>query len=207
MPSASPDREPGAPSLSIDLVRRIQAGDTAAWDELYMRYRDRLLLSIRCRLGPTLRARLQSEDVLHSVFGDVLHHDLRGFAPQPGGLDRYLHTCVLNKIRNKADFFGAQKRRGDAPLTDSLAGRLPAAVGGELGYVDAARYERLERAIGQLPVEMREALLLRRIEGLGNQEVAAELGKSPEAASKLYNRALARLGTLLGEAAPPGEPR
>jgi RNA polymerase sigma-70 factor (ECF subfamily) len=200
MPSEPGDSAPT--TLSIELVQRIQSGDDGAWERLYGHYRDRLLLSIRCRLGDGLRARVQSEDVLQSVFKDVLQQDLDGFRRQkPGSLDRYLHACVLNKIRNKADYYGAGKRHGDTALTDSMAGRLTSPGGDGLGYADAERYERLERAISMLPVDMREALLLRRIEGLNNEDTAATLGKSPEAASKLYNRALARLGSMLGRSA------
>jgi DNA-directed RNA polymerase specialized sigma24 family protein len=45
---------------------------------------------------------------------------------------------------------------------------------------------------------MREIILLRRIEELPNREAAEVMGKSPEAASKLYNRAMARLAVWVG---------
>lgn len=76
----------------------------------------------------------------------------------------------------------------------------PAAPTG-LSYQDAERFEKLERVIALLPAEMQEAVLLRRVEGLSNHETAQMLGKTPEATSKLYNRALARLGSIL-KAAP-----
>ena len=194
---SNPAREASSASVSLDLVRRIQAGDQKAWEDLYLGYRDRLLLSIRCRLGPELRSKVQSEDILQSVFKDVLG-ELEGVEHRgKGSLDGYLHTCVLNKIRNKADFFGAKKRTGDTPLTDSVLDGLPAPQRADLGYLDRGRYERLERAIAALPAEMKEVILLRRVEGFTNQEVASSIGKSPEAASKVYNRALARLGLSL----------
>ena len=88
----------GVGDLSLELVRRIQAGDREAWDGLYLRYHDALLFAIRCRLGSRLRARLQSEDVLHSVIKDAMK-DLARFEPRgAGALGHYLHVCVLNKI-------------------------------------------------------------------------------------------------------------
>jgi hypothetical protein len=114
MPPVPPDssnagREAASSSASIELLRRIQAGDRKAWEDLYLGYRGRLLLSIRCRLGKELRSKVQSEDILQSVFKDALAEldavEHRG----RGALDSYLHVCVLNKIRNKADFFGAKK--------------------------------------------------------------------------------------------------
>jgi RNA polymerase sigma-70 factor (ECF subfamily) len=196
----SPEPEP-ATDGSIDLVRRIQAGDAAAWDALYLRYRDRLLLSIRCRLGAKLRARLQSEDILHSVFRDALS-DIHRFEPHsPQAVNHYLHTCTLNKIRSKADYFGAQKRTGEVPLTDSIIQRIPNPAGAEPRYADPVRYARLEAALARLADDMREVVLLRTVEGLPNREAAEVLGRSPEAASKLYNRALAKLAILLQERA------
>ena len=194
---------PSIPSAesSIDLVRRIQEGDDRAWDALYLRYRDRLLLSIRCRLGAGLRARMESEDILHSVFRDALS-DLHRFQPQnPHSVNRYLHVCVLNKIRSKADYYAAQKRSGEVPLSDSIIQRIPNAVDAEPRYTEGERFERLEKALARLPDDMREVILLRRIEELPNRDAAQALGKSPEAASKLYNRALAKLAILMRGAA------
>ncbi|HEX5054657.1 MAG TPA: sigma-70 family RNA polymerase sigma factor [Planctomycetota bacterium] len=192
-----------APEPSIVLLRRIQAGDTGAWDDLYLRYRDRLLFTIRCQLGPGLRARLQSEDVLHSVVRDALS-DLQQFVPHDdGALARYLHVCVRNKILKKAAFHGAQRRAGSVPLSDSLAERLPQARD-ELGYVDSDRYEALEAALQRLDEPMRTVVLGRVVEGLTNAELGAAIGKSEEATKKIYQRAVARLGVVLSLA--PGAP-
>lgn len=184
-------------AASAELARRAGAGDRAAFAELYGRHHDALLLAVRCRLSPALRARLSSEDVLQSVVADVLS-DIARFEPRgPGALARWLHTAVLNKLRNKADWYGADKRAGDVPLSDSLVGALAGSRAGAPEYVDRERWEGLEQALAELPDEVREVVLLRTIEGLGNAEAADVLGKSPAATSKLYNRALARLGVRL----------
>ena len=192
MPGIVPIHEP-----SIELLRRIQGGDPAAWEELYLRYRDRLLFTIRCQLGPSLRSKLQSEDVLHSVVRDALS-DLQRFVPDDdGALLRYLNACVRNKIKKKAAFHGALRRAGGVPLSESLAERLPVAETG-LGYVDAERYEALEAALQRLPEEMRAVVLARVVEGRSNAEIGGSLGKSEEAVKKVYQRAVARLGIALG---------
>jgi RNA polymerase sigma-70 factor (ECF subfamily) len=196
--------EPSA-DVSRALVERIQAGDRQAFEELYLRYHDPLLFTIRSRLGPTLRSRLQSEDILQSVVMDALGDLDRFEARGPGSLGHYLHVCVLNKIRNKAEFFSAQKRAGALPLSESLADRLPASLESGPRYIDTERYAKLERAIAQLPENMREVVLLRSVEGLSNREAAEIVGKSPEAVSKIHNRAVARLGLALGTPHGPGE--
>lgn len=187
--------------MSLDLVRRIRAGERAAWDELYGRYHDQLLLSVRLRLGPGLRRFLQSEDIFQSValeaFRSLKDFQYRG----EGSLERYLRTLVVNKIRDRADTFGAEKRSGAVPLDEDLARGL--SLDGP-SYHDAPRFERLERALGALTAEQREIVVLRKLEGLSGREVAARLGTSEEAARKAYSRAMARLATLL--AAPPPAP-
>ncbi len=187
---------------SVELVRRIQTGDPAAWDRLYLRFRDRLLLSIRCRLGSALRARLESEDILQSMFRDALS-DLHRFEPRsPAAVSHYLHVCVLNKIRSKAEHYGAQKRSGEVPLSDAMLESLPARDAHEPVYGDPATFERLERALARLPQETREVMLLRLLEEVPNHDVARAIGKSPEATSKLYQRGLARMAVLMQGGTP-----
>jgi len=182
---------------SIELVARLHAGDQRSWETLYLRYRDRLILSIRCRLGPHLRSRLESEDILQSVFKDVIEDVVRFEHRGTGSLNRYLHACVLNKIRRKAEHFSARKRSGEIPLSDSILDRIPGSTEAEPNYIDAERFEMLERALARLPEEMREVIVLRRVEELSNIEAARTIGKTPEATSKLYNRSLARLAVWM----------
>ncbi|MBI5849682.1 MAG: sigma-70 family RNA polymerase sigma factor [Planctomycetes bacterium] len=182
-------------SLSLDLVERIRAGDRDAFADLYSRYRDRLLLTIRCRLGPGLRARLESEDVLQSVVRQAMH-DLQDFERRgEGSLEHWLHACVLNKIRGLAAWHGAAKRAGDEPLSESLASRV--AAPGPPSYAESERFEKLERALARLPETMREVVLLRRIEGLDNAATAKQIKKSEAATAQIHARAMARLGALL----------
>jgi RNA polymerase sigma-70 factor (ECF subfamily) len=185
-----------------ELVQRIQAGEESAWTELYRLYHDELLFLARARLGPQLRSALQSEDIVQSValeaFRELQHFEVRG----PGGLRRFLHGLVLNKIRDRADTYSAAKRAGGVPFgarhIESLAAPETSSPYGDLGY------ERLERALAALPEDMREVIVLRRIEELSSREVAARLGKSDDAVRKLYSRALARLAVLIGGAGRDG---
>jgi RNA polymerase sigma-70 factor (ECF subfamily) len=192
---------PTAPeeSVSMDLVRRIQAGERAAWNELYARYHDQLLLSVRMRLGAGLRRHLESEDIFQSValeaFRALERFEYRG----TGSLERFLNTLVVNKIRDRADLHAAAKRGGahaPEPLDESAhAPRGPS-------YHDAERYERLERALNALAPEEREWIVLRKLEGLSSQEAARHFGCSDEAARKAFSRAMARLAALLGAGGP-----
>lgn len=182
--------------MSAELIARIQAGDEGAWRELYDTYRDALLFSIRCRLSPALRVHCASEDIFQSVIKDAVGDLARFEVRDADALRRYLHVAVLNKIRNKADRHGAQKRAGDVRLTESEADALAARDVGPV-YSDPERWSVLERALADLDAEAREVVILRAVEGSTNAQAAAAIGRSPEATSKLYCRALARLGARL----------
>ena len=134
-----------------------------------------------------------------SVALDALHA-LQNFEHRgEGSLRRYLHRMVLNKIRDRSDTVRARKRSGAVPLDEDLAGQLtdPAS---ELRYYDPERFERLERGLRALPEELRQVLVLRKIDGYSSKETAERMGKTDAATRKLYSRALARLSRLVKEA-------
>lgn len=183
---------------TIEVLARIRDGDDTGWRDLYERYHDELLFVVRAQLGSRLRSVLESEDVLQSVALEAFRA-LPSFEPRgTGSLRRFLHRLVVNKIRDRADTWRAQKRDGTVPLTDQvLAGVADPGTGPT--YFDD-RYGRLERALATLPGEMREVLVLRKMEGYASKEVAERLGKSDAAVRQLYSRGLARLATLMGAA-------
>lgn len=186
---------------TLEILGRIKDGDERGWESLYRRYHDELLFTVRRRLGAGLRGVLESEDVLQSVAIEALKA-LPRFEPRgSGSLRAFLNTLVLNKIRDRADSFGAQKRAGAVALTDSVIARVDEARGATPTYFDPA-YERLERAMAALPEESRRVLTLRRVEGLSSKEAAERLGKSDAAVRKLYSRALAQLAVLAGRERP-----
>lgn len=181
-------------ALTLELVARIRAGDQAAWTDLYSRYRDRLLFAVRCRLGPALRRRVESEDILQSVMLEALG-ELPTFVPRGAdSLRHFLHVLITRKIRDRADTFGAAKRAGETSLDD----RLPLAAQTEtaIDYTDTQRFLSLERAMARLPDDLREVVLLRKVDGLSSAEVARRLGTTDDVVRKRTSRAMARLTRL-----------
>lgn len=181
--------------LTSELLARVRDGDAGAFGELYHRYHDELLFAVRLHLGPRLRSKLESEDILQSVAIEAMRALPRLNEDRSGGLRHYLHTMVVNKIRGRADHFDAQKRAGDVPLTPSAAANL---AGEEPCYHQSDRFERLERAMNALPDDFRQILTLRKVDGLTSKEAARVLDRSDAAVRKLYSRALARLAMLAG---------
>jgi RNA polymerase sigma-70 factor (ECF subfamily) len=188
------------PSATREVLARIRSGDRSAFDELYHRWRDELLFVARARLGARLRGFLDSEDILQSVALEAFT-ELPRFVPRhDGSLRKFLHQLVVRKIQDRAETMNARKRAGAVPLTDSVPDSLT--IQGEPGYHDRARFERLERGLALLPEEMRQVLVLRKVEGLSGKEAAAALGRSDAATRQLYARALSRLADWFASQPP-----
>lgn len=181
--------------VTREMVRRMQAGDADAWRELYGRYRDELLLLIRLNMGTRLRAALQSEDVLQSVVLEAFQAMPRFEDRGQGSLRAYLNLLLVQKVRGHARALSARKRNGTTRLSETQADALPAAATLP-DYVDA-RYGKIERALQVLPADMREVIVLRRLDGVSNTAAAERLQRSEEATRKLYARAMARLSLLV----------
>lgn len=184
--------DPSEQAGSLDLLRLACRGVGGAFDELYRRHRDELLLAVRAGMGPGLRAAIQTEDVLQSVAMEAFELLRRGAEPPHTGFRGLLRRIVRHRLVDKARALRRQKRAGTVPL--SLAEHVATPV--PPSYSDA-RYERLERALLALPAEQSEVLQMRRFDGLSSQEIAARTGRTDDAVRKLMSRAMARLGMLL----------
>jgi RNA polymerase sigma-70 factor (ECF subfamily) len=183
---------------TLELLKKIQEGESEAWEELFRIYHDELLFSIRVQLGSHLRGFLQSEDVFQSVAMEAIKEagafEYRG----EGSFRAYLHRMVQNKIRDLGDWAHAGKRAGGVPLSESILSHMPSKEV-EVTYFDMVRFEPLEKCMASLPKEMQEVLILRKIQGWSSKEVAQKLNKSDAAIRKLLSRAMGRLTLLLNQ--------
>jgi RNA polymerase sigma-70 factor, ECF subfamily len=187
-----------------DLLRRAREGSREALGSLLDGCGQRLLGVIRLRLGPSLRERIESRDVLQATLLKALLH-IDGFRGEKReSLMAWLARIAQNEIRDAAAFHGRDRRRADRTVTlgDSQElDRLAADVRSETSRI--ARDERSERlfaAVEALSPEHREVILLRQLEELPFAEVAGRMGRSPDACRMLLARAMAAL-TIALEAA------
>lgn len=183
------------------LLRQARAGSAEAVERLYERTAPRLLAFIRLRLGRTLRARLESRDVLQATL-------LRSFerlgqleADDPAALMAWLMRIAENEIRDRADYFQRQRRdpAREVPLDAALDAAAAAARSVTSRLVLDEETARLERAIEALDGAHREVILLRKFEDLSFKEVAARLGRSEDACRMLLARAMAALTMKMTE--------
>jgi RNA polymerase sigma-70 factor (ECF subfamily) len=151
---------------------------------------------IRLRLGPSLRAHLESRDVLQETWIKALAH-IDGFnGARHASFMAWLARIAANEIRDRADFHGRQRRDAarEVPLPPEDLDGLAAHVRSQTSRVALDEsLVRLERALETLSPEHREVIVLRKLEELSFAEIAERLERSPEACRLLLTRALVAL--------------
>jgi RNA polymerase sigma-70 factor, ECF subfamily len=199
------------PALPELLLGRARAGDPAGLSQLLELYRNYLRLLARTQMGPALRARLEPSDLVQEALLEA-HRDFGQFA---GGCEReflvWLRRILVRNLLDQAKHHTARARdcRRQQSLEDLLA-ESSAALGkalaraGSTPSAQAARREQavlLADALEQLPPDYREVIVLRNVQRLPFDEVAARMGRRSGAVRMLWARALEKLGQALGEPA------
>jgi RNA polymerase sigma-70 factor (ECF subfamily) len=159
------------PSLGdhdADLVERHRYGDEAAFAEVYQRYSEMVYnLSLRLSGDPA-----EAEDLSQEIFLRVYRHlgRFRGGA----SLKTWVYRVALNHCRSRL----GRRRAPGQPLPEAGSRGEPADPqrGPEERAAAADEGRRVARALLRVPPRFREALVLRDLEGLSYQEVAAVLG-------------------------------
>jgi len=188
---------------STVLLREARQGSRDALGELYSRYGTRLLAFIRMRLGPDLRARVESRDILQAT----LLKSFQRLAQFEGGdgatLMSWLMRIAENEVRDQADFQHRQRRdlKADLPVDEGgidIAANVRSALSEAVVREEA---ERLGAALEALDPDHREVIVLRKLEELSFKDVAARMGRSEDACRMLLARAMVAL-TLQLRSAP-----
>ena len=193
-----------------DLIRRAHGGTTDALGQLLARYGNYLGLLARVQVGRRLQGKIDPADLVQETFLEA-HRHFPGFRgqsePEVAAWLRQIMAGVLSNLLRR--YLGTQGR--DIRLERELAGELDRSSQAlDRGLADpgptpsnlAVGRERavlLADALGRLPDDYREAIVLRNLEELPFAEVAKRMNRSEDAVQKLWVRALARLRTALAE--------
>lgn len=183
------DSSPAHAELSVNLLRRAQAGDSGALDLLIARYLPRLSRWAAGRLPVWARDLADTRDLVQDTVIQAFTH-LGGFEIRgEGALHAYLRQILLNRIR--MEIRRASRRHETICLLDGLPGRDFSPLEQAIGHEAAQAYE---AALGRLRQHERELVIARVEMGYTNDEIAAAFGKrSSNAARMALQRALLRL--------------
>lgn len=197
-PEEAPDVLPEL-SRSIELVRAFQSGESEAANELFSRYRPRLVRIVRTKLGAGLRRRLDEEDIVQETLlvaaAKLSEFELRSHA----GLLQWLARIADNVLRKKHEHFQAEKRAaaGEVRLqaTETPLALAASALSPSQNALRAEFEALVDSYVQELdPPEYREVVLLRDYYLEEWEEVRAKLGRpSVAAAQELHRRAHQRL--------------
>ncbi len=186
---------------STQLLRSAKAGSDRAMNLLLDRVAGRLLSLIRLRMGPGLRAHLESQDILQAALVKAFQRIETFEQSDTSSLMAWLARIAANEIRDQADYHRRQRR--DAGRVVNVEGgidRVTVQVRSLVsGLILDESVKRLERALESLDEQHREIIVLRKYEELSFREIGERLGKSPDACRMLLARALSALTLKMRE--------
>ena len=175
----------GAPAPDVELIQRIQAGDAAAFTELYERYFPRVYHFTRRRLNTVADPEETVQEVFINVF--VSLGSFRGEAPFAAWVLGVTRRTIASRFKRKrhatVPLEEAESERLDASL--ALMSREPTPL--EV-YECGERIQQLEHAVmSQLSAEQRRLFEMHHLEHHPIHEIARRLAKSEDAVkSNLY---------------------
>jgi len=194
---SGPGQAPRVPAALIDGCLR---KDAASWEEIVSRFRRKVFHIAYKFTGRHAEAEDLTQDIFLKVYKslDKFNRDA-DFSTWLGSVAR--HYCI--------DHYRASKREREVLVDDLLAFDHAAANSGNPQHALEDRDVRglVRRGLDQLAPKLREAVVLRDLQGLSYQEMAERLGLPEGTVKSRINRGREELVRRLRKAQQPGRPR
>jgi len=163
----------GLEQSDLELVKRAQRGERGAFDLLVLRYQHKVIKLV-ARL---LRDPAEAEDVAQEAF--VKAYRALGSFRGDSAFYTWLYRIAVNTARNSI----ASRQRRPLDYEADLSESEQSAVESRMRHNDtpeaAALSEEIRatvnRAVEDLPEDLRTAIILREVEGLSYEEIAAAM--------------------------------
>jgi RNA polymerase sigma-70 factor, ECF subfamily len=193
------------------LLRRAGDGDAAARSELLDRYRGRLRRMVAIRIDKRIAARVDPSDIVQEAMKDAYKRLPEYFADPQLSFYPWLRRIAWDRLADMYRVHVAAEKRSvlkEHPWTPNLNDESAVELAHSIAAssinpgrraVLAEMQVRTKAALLQLKPHDREILVLRYLEQLGVEEIAAVLGISQTAVTSRHLRALQRLRRLLGD--------
>ena len=194
-------------SNTRDLLLRWHAGDEAALVTLVERDLDWIEAQARRRLGPRLRRRADTQDIVQETLIEVLRYGPRFVLSDRGHLRGLLARMVENVLRAQADHHGAQKRDlarevglGSAAAAPDSVLELDPPAGATAPDRAAERGELrdwVRLALELLEPGDRDLIVWRDFDEQPFAAIATRLGEGEDTVRMRHRRALPKLARIL----------
>ena len=170
-------------------------GDREALDRLLARLHDRLEIMAHNELGPGLRAKVHTSDLLQSAYLDVVRSVEKFEGETENQFVGWFSRILNHNIRDKVRYFEAQKRRaGDPETVSNLEDpNVSPSEGVRINDREIELTEKTKLALAKLSAHQREVLELRFSDGMTHKEIAEKLQRSPESVRVMVCRARSAL--------------
>jgi len=189
------DQGPIGSKRDAEVIRRIRAGDRAAFLEFYDRYSP-LLLSVATRV---LGDRREAEDVLQDVFTQIWHKSA-GYDAELGTLSSWAVTLTRNKAIDRVRASTRRRRLiEEIAVTADQVEESPAASANELLY-GRERAAQIRAALNELSDDQRQVIELAFFAGLSQSEIALRLDQPLGTIKARIRRGMLKLREQLGGA-------
>lgn len=184
-------------------IARLVARDEAAFNELVLTYERRVFALVYRMLG----RRDEAEDIAQEVFVQVFKaiDTFRGDAK----LSTWIYRIAVNLCKNRTKYL-SRRHAGEQDDLDGLVERVPFSSAKGVTAADVSRPDELvegmqlelvvKRAIAELDPDFREVLVLRDVEDLAYEEIAAITGLPDGTVKSRIHRARAQLKALVEKA-------
>ncbi len=172
-----------------ELIKRFQSGDESAFEEIVLRYRDRLINFAYRYIGD----QRESEDLVQDTFLKVYqnrhaYREIAKFSTWIYTITGNLSKTLLRKRKTRKLFFfsnlGPEDKDLDLPANDvtpqrTLEGKFTSQI--------------VHKAISKLPEHFRIVIILRDIQELSYEEISNIIGKPIGTVKSRINRARLKL--------------
>lgn len=191
------------------LITEAKGGDKAALNEVCSRYINRVHRLVRFRMGVKLRAKTESMDIVQSVMARAIEDIGQFDTNSESKFINWLAKIVENTIRDKFDYFSAQKRdpsreeplvrktEDGEPYFNDIADNISPTVTQKVGQREKMR--KLEEALDELGEKQREVVILRNYAGMTFKEIAEVLNGTEDGSRMLFVRAMDKLTDILAK--------
>jgi len=168
---ASPERQLEADS-DMEIVRRVQAGDVAAFDRLILKYRERVYGIVYNMTSNREDAADLTQDAFIKAFQSI--HRFGGQSSFFTWLYRIAVNSTLSHLRKSRlrSFFSLERVDSDEPVSREIVAALTDKTGVDRDTFVRELQEKLNDAMQKLSTKHRTVVTLFEIDGLSHQDIA-----------------------------------
>jgi RNA polymerase sigma-70 factor (ECF subfamily) len=168
---ASPERQQEADS-DLEVVRRVQNGDVAAFDQLVVKYRGRVYSVVYNLTSNREDAADLTQDAFIKSFQSI--NRFQGQSSFFTWLYRIAVNSTLTHLRKNRlrTFFSFEKINEDDKVSAEVIAALTDTSGADHETFARELQEKLNEAMQKLSIRHRTVITLFEIDGLGHQEIA-----------------------------------